>query len=454
MGADTIAAISTAPGDGAVAVLRMSGPAALKVLERVYRGAPLKPRRQQCGELWAWDRKLDDVLVCYFPGPRSYTGEDVVEIGCHGGTYLTGEILRALLDAGARAALPGEFTQRAFLSGKMDLTQAEAVMDLIAAQGERALRLASEQLEGRLGQRIREIQEGVIGLLAHVEAYIDFPEEDIDPDTGVRLLERISTTEQACQVLLSTAATGRLIREGVRTAICGAPNVGKSSLLNLLLGQDRALVSARPGTTRDVIEEVARVGGFILRLADTAGIRDAEDELERAGIERTRRQLERSDLVLEVLDASLPKEVQLFLPELSGFDHGQMASKRCIRILNKVDLGEHPSWTGENAVRVSCIESTGVSGAGGLEAALIRILGAPGLRDVESGVSVNARHAACLQKTLESLSAARSALGEGLSPEFVSEELRAGLEAVGQILGRTEADDILGRIFSSFCIGK
>jgi tRNA modification GTPase len=447
-GADTIAAIATAPGDGAVAVLRISGSMALDVLGRVYRGAPLRPRRQQCGQVWAGNRKLDDVLVCYFPGPRSYTGEDVVEIGCHGGAYLTGEILRALLEAGARPALPGEFTQRAFLLGKMDLTQAEAVMDLISAQGERALRSASEQLEGRLGRRIGEIQDAVIGLLAHVEAYIDFPEEDIDPDTGQRLLERISGAEEACRQLLSTAASGRLIREGVRTAICGAPNVGKSSLLNLLLGQDRALVSERPGTTRDVIEEAVRVGGYVLRLADTAGIRDAEDEIERAGIERSRRQLEQADLVLEVLDASLPRERQPNLLELASFRPG--LATRVVRVLNKVDLGEHPSWGDEQAVRISCVQET--RGVHHLEDALVRVLGTDGGQS--AGVSVNARHADCLRRTLEALAAARAAFGEELSPEFVAEELRAALNAAGEILGRTEADDILGRIFSSFCIGK
>jgi tRNA modification GTPase len=449
-GSDTIAAIATAPGDGAVALLRVSGSKALEVLGRLYRGALLRPRQQQCGQIWAGGRKVDDVLACYFPGPRSYTGEDVVEIGCHGGAYLTGEILRALLESGARAALPGEFTQRAFLSGKMDLTQAEAVMDLISAQGERALRSASEQLEGRLGRQVREIQEAVIGLLAHVEAYIDFPEEDIDPDTGQRLLERMSGAEQACRELLATAGTGRLIREGVRTAICGAPNVGKSSLLNLLLGQDRALVSERPGTTRDVIEEAVRVGGYVLRLADTAGIREAEDEIERAGIERTRRQLDQADLVLEVMDASRPMDQQPALPQLAGL--GTEREIRVVRILNKVDLGEHPSWGSEGAVRVSCVRGTGVSGADGLEQALVRALGIQGSQS--SGVSVNARHADCLRRTLEALVAARSALGEGLSPEFVAEELRAALDAAGEILGRTEADDILGRIFSSFCIGK
>ena len=432
-----------------MAVLRISGPGALDVAGRVYRGAPLKPRCQQLGQLWAGDRRLDDVLACYFPGPRSYTGEDVVEFSCHGGVFLTGEILRALLGAGARSALPGEFTQRAFLAGKMDLTQAEAVMDLIAAQGERALRSASEQLEGRLGARIRAIQDGLLGVLAHVEAYIDFPEEGIDPDTGARLLQRMREVERDCAELESTAGTGRLLREGVRTVICGSPNVGKSSLLNLLLGQDRALVSNRPGTTRDVIEELVRVGGYVLRLADTAGIRESADELEQAGIERSWRHLERADLVLEVLDGSLPKGGQ------PGLDRVQVPSPAgWVRILNKADLGEHPSWHGEDAVRVSCVLGSGVSGPGGLEEVLAAVLGARSQRGDGGGISVNARHEDCLKRTRAAMEAARGALDGGLSPEFVAEELRAGLGALGEILGRTDADTVLGRIFATFCIGK
>ena len=289
---DTIAAISTPFGEGAIAVLRLSGPRAVEIAEAVFRGKA-KPgaaaRVQHFGAIHDGERKLDDVLLTVFPAPRSYTGEDVVEIAGHGGVLVARRVLELLLRGGARSAEPGEFTQRAYLNGKMDLTQAEAVMDLISAQTDLALRAATEQLEGRLGERIRALREALLETLAHVEAFIDFPDEDIDPDTGATLQGRIDAVRADIAALLASAGQGRILREGVRTVIYGAPNVGKSSLLNLLLGYERAIVSARPGTTRDVIEEVINLRGLPLRLTDTAGVRESDDEIERAGMERTRR---------------------------------------------------------------------------------------------------------------------------------------------------------------------
>lgn len=308
---DTIAAISTPLGEGAIAVLRMSGPRAVEIAGQVFRGKvranAMAARMQRFGAICDEGQKLDDVLLTVFRSPHSYTGEDVVEIAGHGGVLVARRILELLLKCGARSAEPGEFTQRAYLSGKMDLTQAEAVMDLITAQTDLALRAATEQLEGRLGERIRGLRERLVELLAHVEAFIDFPDEDIDPDTGDALRAKLDTARAETAALLATAGQGRVLREGVRTVIYGAPNVGKSSLLNLLLGYERAIVSARPGTTRDVIEEVISLRGYPLRLVDTAGIRESDDEIERAGMARTRRQVERADLVLHIADASAPR---------------------------------------------------------------------------------------------------------------------------------------------------
>jgi len=445
---DTIAAISTALGEGAVAVVRLSGPDAVAILGRLFRGAcavdGMEPRRQYFGVLEEEGRKLDEVLACVYRGPRSYTGEDVVEISCHGGVLLSRRVLEAVLARGARPAQPGEFTQRAFLAGRMDLTQAEAVMDLIAAQSDLALRAATEQLEGRLGERLRALKDGALEVLAHVEAYIDFPDEDIDPDTGAQLLGRLDALEHGCRELLATAGRGRLLREGVRTVIFGEPNVGKSSLLNLLLGYERAIVSARPGTTRDVIEEAVHVRGYALRLVDTAGLRESEDEIECEGMERTRRQLERADLALEVFDASQPRPAVL-----SGEPQQGQATRVCV--LNKVDLGEHPSWAGAEAVRLSCLRGEGV---GELEAAIVGRI--DGGRTVKSdwALAINARHQAGLEKATGFVDAARGALKSGLSAEFVAEELRGVLEALGDLVGRTDAEDVLGKIFSSFCIGK
>ncbi len=437
---DTIAAISTPFGEGAIAVLRMSGSRAVDIAGAVFHGktavAEMRSRRQYFGTVCDGEQKLDDVLLTVFRAPHSYTGEDIVEVAGHGGVLVSRRVLEVLLQAGARSAEPGEFTQRAYLNGKMDLTQAEAVMDLISAQTDLALRAAGEQLDGRLGDRIRKLREAVIELLAHVEAYIDFPDEDIDPDTGEALLRKLDLARTEMDALLATADRGKVLREGVRTVIYGAPNVGKSSLLNLLLGQERAIVSARPGTTRDVIEEVINLRGIPLRLIDTAGVRESDDEVERAGIERTRRQVERADLILHVVDASIASVT----PENGA-----------LLVLNKIDLGEHPSWHPAAGVRISCLNSEGIEALA--DAIVSRVSGgASAHRDWS--LAINARHADCLRRARGFAEAARGALMSGMSPEFVAEELRGALDAVGDIVGKADNDEILGKIFSTFCIGK
>jgi tRNA modification GTPase len=444
---DTIAAISTAFGEGAIAVLRLSGPRAIEIAEAAFRArkrvAELAPRVQQWGAIFDGAEKLDDVLLTVFRAPASYTGEDVVEIAGHGGVLVSRRILELLLRRGARAAQPGEFTQRAYLNGKMDLTQAEAVMDLITAQTDLALRAATEQLEGRLGERIRGLREQLLELLAHVEAFIDFPDEDIDPDTGAALLRKLDAARMEIDALLATAARGRVLREGVRTVIYGAPNVGKSSLLNLLLGHERAIVSALPGTTRDVIEEVVNLRGIPLRLIDTAGVRESDDEIERAGMERTRQQVARADLVLCVVDASEER------PEARG--QRSDFPQRTLLVLNKSDLGEHPSWQGVAAVRMSCLNGAGIDALA--EAIVARVTGGVAAQR-DWALAINARHQACLETARGFTDAARQALGDGLSPEFVAEELRGALDAVGEVVGKADSEDVLGKIFGTFCIGK
>ncbi len=330
---DTIAAIATPPGEGAVALLRVSGPEATAIASRVCvpaRGGSLEKislRRQVRARAHAADgATLDEVLVTRFAAPASYTGEDVVEISGHGGPLVARRLLEAVVAAGARVAAPGEFTQRAFLNGKLDLTQAEAVMDLIRAHSDLALRAANEQLGGGLGRRIESLREGLLNLVAHVEAHIDFPDEDISPETGAALLARLDDARAQVAALLDTARPGRILREGLRTAIVGEPNVGKSSLLNALAGRDRAIVSATPGTTRDTIEEYVAVGGLALRLVDTAGLREASDAIEREGIARAHREVAAADLVLQVADASLPPprgETLLPAPRRRAGAHGR-----------------------------------------------------------------------------------------------------------------------------------
>ena len=447
---DTIAAISTPFGEGAIAILRVSGPRAVAIAEEIFRGrkrlSEIPVRVQQFGALVEDGRKLDDVLLTVFRAPASYTGEDVVEIAGHGGVLVSRRILEALFAHGARAALPGEFTQRAYLNGKMDLTQAEAVMDLITAQTDLALRAATEQLEGRLGERIRALREAIIALLAHVEAYIDFPDEDIDPDTGDELLRKLDATRAELDTLLATAERGKVLREGVRTVIYGAPNVGKSSLLNLLLGHERAIVSSRPGTTRDVIEEVINLRGLPLRLIDTAGLRETDDEIERAGMERTRHQLERADLALHVFDASKPPLDQASGLALESFNGGA-----ALAVLNKTDLGEHRGWSAVDGVRLSCLTGTGLEALADTIAA--RVTGGTAAHR-DWSLAINARHQSCLQNARRFTDAARSALTGGMSPEFVAEELRGALDAVGDVVGKADHEEVLGKIFATFCIGK
>ncbi|MDB6006753.1 MAG: tRNA modification GTPase TrmE [Prosthecobacter sp.] len=445
---DTIVAISTALGEAAISVVRVSGPKALQIAPRVFKlPAKLVPRQAHLVSVVDADGGvLDHGLLLHFKGPASYTGEDVVEFHGHGGVLVTQRVLERWLACGARAAEPGEFTQRAFLNGKMDLTQAEAVMDLIHAQSTLALRAANEQLGGAIGREATAMQQEIIPVLAHIEAYIDFPEEDISPETGADLLRRIDAVLARAQRLIATSEQGRILRHGARTVISGAPNVGKSSLLNVLLGFERAIVSPTAGTTRDTIEEIIQVHGIPLRLVDTAGLREAGDDLERVGIQRTERELERADLVIEVVDASASAASvkRLVLPEVSA--------NRRILILNKADLGIHPDWSGEsNAIPVSCVT---VEGVDALRDAIRDVIATAGPLATDHPIAINARHKAAFERTAERLVAARAALESNVAPEFIALEIREALQALGDVIGQVDVERILDVIFSTFCIGK
>ena len=443
---ETIAAVSTPPGEGAIALVRLSGPQAIAIADRIFRGKQ-KPSQapthfQQFGEIVEEERVIDQVLLAVHRAPASYTGEDVVEISCHGGVLVTARVWEACLHAGARAARGGEFTERAFLNGKLDLTQAEAVIDLIRAQTDLALRSAAEQLEGRLGERISQLREELISLVANLEAYIDFPEEGIEPETGAAFLARLDTIRDGIEALLATAKQGRIFREGVRAVIYGATNAGKSSLLNRLLGFPRAIVSESPGTTRDTIEEVINLRGIALRLTDTAGLRDgASDPIENEGITRTQRSLESADLLLHIVDASAPKPAH--------FD-SRPADRPELLLLNKSDLPEHLDWKGCEALRVCCLRDDGLAG---LEEAILSKVSQQRW-DVPSAVAINARHRDCLRRALVSCDEARRALVESLPPELVVVDLRGALQAIGEVIGHVDMEKILDALFATFCIGK
>lgn len=447
---DTIAAISTALGEAALSVLRISGPEALKVAAQVFASkipvTELTPRIAHRASAKAADGiTLDDGLLITFRGPASYTGEDVVEYHGHGGLLVTQKVYEAVLTAGARAAGPGEFTQRAFLNGKMDLTQAEAVMDLIQAQSTLALRAAHEQLGGAIGKEALALKEVLIPVLAHVEAYIDFPEEDISPDTGAALIARMDEVMARARRLIDTGEQGRILRHGARTVICGEPNVGKSSLLNVLLGFERAIVSPTAGTTRDTIEEVIQVHGIPLRLVDTAGLRaDSGDSIEHVGMERTRREVERADLILEVVDASLPPS------QTRRVDLPAGAEKRRILLLNKADLGVAAGWPDE-AVHISCQAGTGVEA---LREAIRKLVLHSGPLMSEHPVAINSRHQVCFERLAAHVTAAKTALIAGQAPEYIALDLREALQALGEVVGVVDVEEVLDVIFSSFCIGK
>jgi tRNA modification GTPase len=442
----TVAAVATPPGMGAVSMIRISGPEAIRIADlatdgRVSAQGPRLARHCQVRD--AGGESIDDGLLTVFPAPRSYTGEDTVEFTGHGGILVAREVLGRFLACGARPAGPGEFTRRAFLNGKLDLTQAEGVMDLISAQTRLALRAARSQLEGTLGRRTTEARDSLLETLAHLEAWIDFPEEDIDPQTGALLRSRVRDVLATVDSLLATADQGRVLREGVRTVIFGEPNVGKSSLLNRLLGFERAIVSDIAGTTRDTIEEIINLHGIPLRLVDTAGVREAGDLIEAEGIQRTVRQIEAADLLLEIADANAPR------PEAAVFP---ASSAKHLLILNKIDLGEHPSWAGAEAVRLSC--STGA----GFDTLSETIRESLHFGDVDWGehaVAINARHQASLGLARTALTAALELLDDDTSdPELAAIDLREALDALGEIPGRVDTEDLLGVIFSNFCIGK
>lgn len=447
---DTIVAIASPPGQGAVAILRVSGSESIPIAKRVFRPKNSQskwlPRVLLLGTIVnSDDETIDQVLLSVFMGPASYTGENLVEITCHGGMLVTQAVLDTIISTGARLADPGEFSKRSFLNGKMDLTQAEAVMDLISARTALALRAANSQLEGRLGNRISELKQSLLAILAHVEAYIDFPEEDIDPDANESIIQKLIILSESVGNLIKTAEQGRILREGLHVVISGPPNAGKSSLLNSLLGYERAIVSDLAGTTRDTIEEMINLKGIPVRLTDTAGIREVEELIESEGVLRAKRELKRADLILTVVDATIDKKENEKIKSVSSDELNH------IKVFNKADLGIHNSYKGEDGVQISCLEGTGIELLVGL---IVESCLGENDHFAKNLIAVNSRHRACLESAHSNLNNAINAFKEGVEPEFISVDLREALDSVGEIVGKADVEDLLGEIFSSFCIGK
>ncbi|MEG3193219.1 tRNA uridine-5-carboxymethylaminomethyl(34) synthesis GTPase MnmE [Lysobacter sp. D1-1-M9] len=443
---DTIAAIATAPGAGGVGIVRLSGPDAQPVGEAVS-GRALTPRhahhvrfRDEHGAT------LDDGIALYFAAPASYTGEDVVELQAHGSPALLQELLTRCCALGARRARPGEFSERAFLEGRLDLAQAEAVADLIAASDARAARAARRALDGEFSRRIEALAEDLLAIRVHVEAAIDFADESLDTLGGAALRVRFDALAQALQALLAAAERGRRLRDGLHAVIVGPPNAGKSSLLNALAGSERAIVTDIAGTTRDLLHEVVRIDGVELTLVDTAGLRQGGDSIEREGMRRARGELERADLAIVVLDARDPDAGRAAVAEaISGV--GQR-----LWLYNKADLlpGGAPNAQPGDALYLSALHGVG------LDALHARLRQLAHGEDAEAGggeFTARARHVEALHRVVDELAQARLQLDhEAL--ELAAEALRQAHDALGEITGRVRADDLLGSIFSSFCIGK
>jgi len=451
---DTIAAISTPVGEGGIGIVRVSGPASLQIAQTIFKAKSnggLKSHRFSYGTIFNPETGdvVDETMLVFMKGPNSYTREDVVEIQCHGGTLVVSRILSLVLAQGARLAEPGEFTKRAFLNGRIDLVQAEAIMDVIASRTDASLALAQHQREGLLSRRISAAKEGILYALAYVEALIDFPEEDIDVAVESDVLGRVTTALDELNRLIEGFDEGRVLRDGVSVVIAGKPNVGKSSLLNTLLKEKRAIVTSVPGTTRDVIEEVVNINGLPVKLLDTAGIRESDDQVEQEGVRLTLDRIPKADLVLFVVDGSAPfgAEDQAILEAIGSKTH--------ILVRNKSDLPdcvELPGGLSSHSVSISTVTGEGVAE---LRDAITGAFMHGKAIDGREYVAVSrARHRDALLKARESLERFIVNLQAGVNMELLPIDLREALDAVGEVTGETTADDVLDRIFSSFCIGK
>jgi tRNA modification GTPase len=451
---DTIAAVATPPGEGSVAIVRVSGPDAEKIAARIFRQGHRQNVKFDSHRLYYGQvrdpktaRVIDQVLLTIMRKPRSYTGEDVVEIHCHGGAFLVRRILELILTEGARQADPGEFTKRAFLNGRVDLSQAEAVLDLIRARTERSAGLALSQVSGALSSWVDELREELLDILVQVEAAIDFPEEEIELLREHELIEKLAILSKKISMISDTYRWGRLFRDGAKVCICGRPNVGKSSLFNALVGESRVLVTPIAGTTRDVVEESINLSGLPVLLWDSAGIRDTGDQIERMGVDLTRSYIEKSDAVIVVLDGSAP---------LTSDDARLLEAtkkRKALVVLNKDDLphclGEQDVGGGASVLRVSAKTGDGIFQ---LKKKLREVV-----IDSEADspvVITKLRHRSALERSQEALCRSMRSLKNGCASDLLAVDLNEAREALEEITGAINNEDILDRIFSNFCIGK
>ena len=454
----TIAAISTAMSASGIGIVRISGDEAMEVISRIYRSKngnkdikKVKSHTIHYGFIYDEEEVVDEVLVMIMKGPHTYTGEDTVEIDCHGGVYAMKRVLETVLKNGAEIAEPGEFTKRAFLNGRLDLSQAEAVMDVIQAKHSMALKSSVEQLKGSVLRAVKEIRSKLIYHIAYIESALDDPEHISLDGYPQELLEVVEKESKEISELLKTADDGRMIQEGIKTVILGKPNAGKSSLLNYLVGEDRAIVTEIAGTTRDILEEYISLNGITLRVIDTAGIRDTEDVVEKIGVGKARQMAEDADLILYVVDSSMPLDEndQEIMELLKG--------RKSITIYNKMDLTPVVDMeflkekTASPVIPVSAVEETGI---GQLEDEIRRMFFQGELSFNDEVYITNARHKAALEEALESLKLVKNSIEMGMAEDFFSIDLMNAYESLGRIVGESVGEDLVNEIFSKFCVGK
>ena len=468
MKTDTIAAIATAMSNSGIGIIRISGDQALKTAGRIFRtpgGRSLDFEKVPShtihyGYIWNEDEKVDEVLLMVMKGPRSYTTEDTVEINCHGGVRMVRKILEIVIKHGARTAEPGEFTKRAFLNGRIDLSQAEAVADVISARNEYALKNSMEQLGGALSRRVKELRAQILYEIARIESALDDPEHISLDGYSDELLEKIGIISSEIEGLIRSADDGKVITEGIKTVILGKPNAGKSSLMNVLIGQERAIVTDVAGTTRDTLEEHIDLQGISLNVVDTAGIRDTEDVVERIGVERARKAAREGDLLIYVVDGSTPldendEEIMALIRRDPSVD--EFVDKKVIVLLNKTDLKicvekeDLEQLTGRRVIPISAKEEQGIDD---LTDEIRRMCFHGELKFNEEVYITNVRHKEALHDALESLNMVRNSIIQGLPEDFYSIDLTDAYENLGKIVGESVGDDVVNEIFAKFCMGK
>ncbi|NMA95062.1 MAG: tRNA uridine-5-carboxymethylaminomethyl(34) synthesis GTPase MnmE [Clostridiales bacterium] len=456
---DTIAAISTAPGQGGIGIVRMSGDNSIKILRDIFilpsglRVTNFKDRYFYYGKIINKDKEIiDEVLVVVMRGPKSYTKEDVVEVHCHGGMISVRRILELVIESGARLSEPGEFTKRAFLNGRLDLAQAEAVADIILSKSQEAQRASISQLEGKLSKEIEGIATALLDLIAQIEASIDYPEEDLDYVSPEDIEKELDLTLERIERLIETSSSGKLIRQGIKTVIVGKPNVGKSSLLNALVKENRAIVTSIPGTTRDVIEELITIKGIQVNITDTAGLRTTEDMIEQMGVERTKKSIDEADLIIAVFDGSLPFEVE------DKDILKRVEDKKVLYVINKIDMPRKLDTRNikdiaslEDIIEISVKSGKGIDR---VEDYIYNMVYSGDVSIDDGPIITNIRHERLLKSSYDHLIEAKAAIDIGMPLDLVAIDIRAGWEDLGSITGEFVTDDIIDRIFSNFCLGK